>query len=231
MNLLIATAVLPTIILLNYINKKDEYEQEPKSLLIILFILGILGVFITLVLTNFLSFFIDCTYLSESSTTLDKLINSFLVVALVEEGIKYLFVYTVTWKNKNFNHVFDAIVYSVYVSLGFATLENVLYAFNYGFATAILRGIISVPAHAFFAVFMGYYLSLAKLAKLKKNQNGYRVSILKSILYPIVIHGTFDFCLEIKTIPATILFFVLVFILYNTAFKKIKQFSEIKEMF
>mgnify|MGYP002514454572 CR=1 FL=1 len=55
------------------------------------------------------------------------------------------------------------IVYSVFVSLGFACFENILYVFaNQSIAVGISRGILSVPGHACDAVFMGYYLSMAK---------------------------------------------------------------------
>jgi len=68
-----------------------------------------------------------------------------------------------------FDYFFDGIVYSTFVSLGFATIENILYAIVGGFQAVIVRAIFTVPAHAFFGISMGINLSLAKEAKLKKN--------------------------------------------------------------
>ncbi len=51
-----------------------------------------------------------------------KIILAFAVVAVVEEGTKFLLMKLKTWKNPNFNYSFDGIVYAVSVSLGFAAL-------------------------------------------------------------------------------------------------------------
>jgi RsiW-degrading membrane proteinase PrsW (M82 family) len=68
----------------------------------------------------------------------------------------------VLYNNKNFNEPFDGIVYAVIVSMGFATIENIIYVFQYGFATGILRLFTAVPAHAAFGILMGYFLGKAK---------------------------------------------------------------------
>ena len=49
--------------------------------------------------------------------------------------------------------------------MGFATLENVLYVYNYGFSTGVLRAFTAVPAHATFAILMGYFMGKAKFSK------------------------------------------------------------------
>ena len=63
----------------------------------------------------------------------------FVVVAISEEGFKYVLLKKRTWKSREFNCEFDGVVYAVFVSLGFALWENIFYVLSYGFATAVAR--------------------------------------------------------------------------------------------
>ena len=89
---------------------------------------------------------------------------------------------------------------------------------------AILRALLSVPAHAFFGVFMGYYFGLARMNKNKKKP--WLWYFLVSLLLPIVLHGTFDFCLSIGTLTYTAIYILFVLSLYVLSFKKIKKLSK-----
>ena len=192
MNLLILITFLPSVLLGKYVYNMDKVEKEPTSLLIKLFIAGIFSVFLTLLISEFSEAifpFID----GEATDVKSIVIYNFIGVALIEEFSKWIFLFICTWKNKHFNFLYDGIVYGVFVSLGFATLENCLYVFqpNGGIGTALLRAILSVPAHAFFGVFMGYYYGIARMNKNQKK--GYIFYILLSLLIPVFLHGTFDF--------------------------------------
>lgn len=58
----------------------------------------------------------------------------------------------------------DGIIYAVAASLGFATVENIAYVLEGGFAVGVLRAVLSVPGHAFFGALMGFYMGVAKHA-------------------------------------------------------------------
>ena len=83
------------------------------------------------------------------------------MVALTEEA-KFIALRYYAFRNKNFNEPFDGIIYAVYISMGFAFV-NILYVSQGGMQVAILRTFTAVPAHAMFAVMMGYYAGLASL--------------------------------------------------------------------
>ena len=139
MEVLLILSVLPALILMFYVYKKDTVEKEPIGLLVRLFILGViagpLAAFVeTLLFTVFEGIFDPGPVL--------LFFDFFIGVAVVEEGFKYLFLGTVR-KNPNFNYVFDGIVYAVAVALGFATLENILYVFEGGIEVALMRAIFS----------------------------------------------------------------------------------------
>jgi hypothetical protein len=63
---------------------------------------------------------------------------------------------------REFDEPLDGVIYGVAVSLGFATLENLLYLDRMGLAIAWQRAVFAVPAHALFGGAMGYYAGRAK---------------------------------------------------------------------
>ena len=155
-------------------------------------------------------------------------IYAFIYVGFIEEFSKWFFVKNITWNNKEFNHIYDAIVYSVFVSLGFATLENIMYVFTGDIWTAILRAILSVPGHVFFGVFMGYHYGLAKQASINNNKELEKKHMILSVLIPTILHGTFDFLLMTQNVTMILFYLVFVIFLYIHAFKRIKRFSNIQ---
>ena len=58
---------------------------------------------------------------------------------------------------KEFDELMDGIVYGAVASLGFATLENIMYCIDGGLSVVAIRALTAVPAHASFGAIMGYY--------------------------------------------------------------------------
>ena len=98
----------------------------------------------------------------ESGTAVYELVNCFFIVAMIEELGKFLGMLILTWKNKNFDHSYDGVIYGVCSSLGFATLENILYVFQGGIGLGILRAVTAIPLHCSCGVIMGYFYSKAR---------------------------------------------------------------------
>ena len=106
-----------------------------------------------------------------------------------------MFLRWVAYPKKDFNEPFDGIVYSVMISMGFATTENILYVMKGGLEVALLRMITSVPAHASFAVLMGYFVGLSKF---RGNQ---RLLRLYGLASATGFHGAYNFCLMQQSYP------------------------------
>lgn len=251
--LLICAALLPAAALCIYIFKKDRVEKEPVGLLIGLLVMGCVICYPAAQLEHLLNslingFFrgfateIDGTYyLQGFSYKLYHASKYFIGVALVEEGLKFLVMFLVTKDNKNFNSLFDGVVYAVFVSLGFAALENVLYVLKNGWMNALMRGILSVPGHMFFGVLMGYYYSFWHMEKLAQKEEyrlmelGYlsrraqvhtgRKQIVMSLLMPVLAHGLYDYCCTQSALLATVAFYGFVLFLYIYCFRKIRKLS------
>jgi RsiW-degrading membrane proteinase PrsW (M82 family) len=187
-------AITPGISLLCYFYLKDKYEAEPISMVARLFIFGAILVFPLMVIQRaFVLGFGE-----------NPFVFSFVYSAGIEESIKFIIVYYVIYKHIYFDEPYDGIIYAVALSLGFATVENVIYAivdFS-SFSHLLLRAFLPVSAHALFGVFMGYQLGKAKFNPPKEKKYLYIALIL-----PLIFHGIFDYILlEFKT---TWLWFIL----------------------
>ena len=148
--ILLAIALAPGVAIGVYIYLKDKHEKEPIGLLIKSFFFGILSTLVTLMISGAVTPFVIIDELDLS----DQAIHAFLLVALVEEFSKFIFVRGILYRNKNFNEPFDGIVYAVMVGMGFATFENIFYVIEGGIEVAVIRMFTAVPAHATFAILM-----------------------------------------------------------------------------
>jgi protease PrsW len=187
---LLGIALAPGLAIMLFIYLKDKHEREPFHLLALSFLYGIFSTFITLFVSWPLNLLIEL----RDGDLVHQFYDAFFKVALVEEFSKFLFVRFILYPNKNFNEPFDGIVYAVMVSMGFATLENIMYVYSYGFETGILRMFTAVPAHATFAVMMGYFLGIGKFKH--RNQLSYGLLALASATF---FHGAYDYFWFIAT--------------------------------
>ncbi len=190
---LLALALAPGAAIGLYVYFKDKYEREPVGLVVMSFFLGVASTVVTLVL----SWPIGRIMPIDEKNLSEQAIHAFLLVALVEEFSKFIFIRWVLYPNKNFNEPYDGIVYAVSVGLGFAGLENVLYVMGSanGIATGVLRMFTAVPAHATFAVLMGYFMGIAKFERTKAHYVWYGLGAAT------IFHGAYDYFWFIAYLP------------------------------
>ena len=181
---LLGIAMAPGFAIAIYIYLKDKHEREPFSLLLVSFFYGVLSTLVTLSISIPVSYIIEL----RDDDFVHQFYDAFFKVALIEEFSKFIFVRFFLFRNKHFNEPFDGIVYAVMVSMGFATLENIVYVYNYGFQTGVLRMFTAVPAHATFGVMMGYFLGKAKFT----HSRTFSYSLL-ALMAATVFHGAYDY--------------------------------------
>ncbi len=218
MNLLIL-ALAPVLIILLYIYYRDKYEKEPLSLLMKGLFAGILIVLPVSVSEEVATLIINPAGLSQIPSAF---FTAFFIAALIEEGFKYLAVYLLIWKNKEFNERFDGIVYAVFVSLGFALIENIMYIFSNenGFAVGVTRALTAVPAHAIFGILMGYHIGLARF-----DVKGRLKHLINALFYPFLFHGLYDFILMSGHQLLLLLFIPLLGYMYYRANRRMNALS------
>ncbi len=217
----ILAAVLPAVFLMRYIYKHDRVEKEPVGLLFSLLLMGIPAAIVSIALETVGQRILDKTVSSES--TVYAVVLAFVVVSAVEEGAKLFFLKLRTWKNPNFNYRFDGVVYSVFVSLGFAAIENIGYVFSQGLSVAFIRALTAVPAHMGFAVFMGLFYARAKLFEKKGEKRTKTVNLIAAYVMPVLLHGFYDACAMIGNVLATLLFIIFVIVMYVVVITVIKK--------
>lgn len=224
--ILLVIAILPVILLGMYIYKKDKHK-EPRSLLVKLFVSGIISTFMVVIVSLLATFIFP--FLNENHTTMTAIeffIYIFIFIALLEEVCKWLMSYYIGYKSKEFDEFYDIVVYAVFVALGFAAFENILYVFDFqSIQVGIIRGLLAIPGHVCDGIAMGYYLSLAKYHEQKGNKKEEKKNKIKSILIPAIYHGIYDYCCLSESNIILITFIIFIIFLYTTSFKKIKLLS------
>jgi RsiW-degrading membrane proteinase PrsW (M82 family)/ribosomal protein S18 acetylase RimI-like enzyme len=189
MNLL-ALAIAPGLAICLFIFHRDAYNREPKLNLIFSFFLGAVSIVPAVYIERYF-------YDPSDASIAGVAVKAFIVVALTEELCKFAALRLYAYPRRSFDEPLDGIVYGVMVSMGFATVENVLYVQQGGMSTAILRMFLSVPAHATFGVLMGYFVGKAKF---DANRSVYLT--LAGLFWAVFFHGTYDVLLFWQQSPA-----------------------------
>lgn len=210
--MLVVLALAPVVYLLWEIYKADRLK-EPTGLLIKLFVGGLLSVIPAVVLELMVNDPLMAMFNYEPST-MYYIVEAFIGVALIEEGCKYIFLRLFSWNNPNFDDTFDGIIYAVFVSLGFAALENILYVMEGGVAVAVSRALLSIPGHMCFSIVMGFYYSRAKRCSVRQDSSGALAYTLKGLFGAIFCHGFYDACAMIGSNVAMGLFFAFVIAMF-----------------
>lgn len=219
----VLAAVLPAFFLLKYIYRMDTIEKEPGYLLWSLLLSGVLAALAAILLES------AGNYILNAAVSQDDpyyyIILAFLVVAVVEEGTKLFFLKRRSWRDPNFNYMFDGVVYSVFVSLGFAAFENIKYVFTYGLSVAVPRALLAIPGHLGFAVFMGVFYGRAKLCESRGDSFGKNINMALGYVMAVLLHGFYDSCCMIGTKAANTAFVVFVVAMYFIVFHMVKRAS------
>lgn len=182
---LFTLAIAPVFAIVLYIYARDMYAPEPIKRLVWCFFLGMLSVIPSLGLEALASYLGMGISANIPSTAL----YAFVGVGFSEEFSKALMLLLGAYFSKDLDEPLDGIVYAVMVSMGFAAVENVMYVYQGGAETAILRMFTAVPAHASFAVLMGFFWGKAKFVKYSG------AYLLLGLSMATIFHGAYDFFL------------------------------------
>ena len=196
---LAALSAIPALVLAAYIWYADVTTQEPLTLLVGTFMLGVLFAGFAGILNTVLGG--PVRYVGSGFGLvpfLGQVVFFFLIVGPVEESVKLLAVRLYAFRDDRFDAVIDGAVYGAMAGLGFATIENGLYivqntemvsgtfqAINEGGGIAAIRALAG-PGHVIYSAFAGYYLGLAKF-----NPDNAGPIVLKGLLIATVVHATY----------------------------------------
>ena len=192
---LTALSAIPALALTFYVRHSDVTTNEPLSLLVATFLLGVLTANFAAVLNSY------TRELFAGLGFLGTILFFFLVVGPVEETVKLLAVRLYAYGTDSFEAVVDGAVYGAVAGLGFATIENALYItqsidvaptaaglglIGAGGGITAVRALAG-PGHVIYSAFAGYYLGLAKF-----NPQNRGPIVVKGLLVAALIHATYN---------------------------------------
>ncbi|MCR2820257.1 glutamic-type intramembrane protease PrsW [Lederbergia panacisoli] len=178
----LSAGIAPGLALISYFYLRDQFEQEP--------VLSVFKVFLFGALLTFPIMFLQYV-LAKEGVFGNGFLHSFFSASLLEEFFKWFIILFAVYEHGDFNEPYDGIVYAASLSLGFATVENILYLIANGIEFAFGRALFPVSSHALFGVFMGYYFGKAKF-----NINGKSKQwLFASFFVPFILHGLYDYIL------------------------------------
>lgn len=210
---ILSAGVAPAFALMSFFYLKDQVT-EPIHLIIRNIVYGAILVFPIM----FMQYALQIEGIGNSD-----FVQSFLIIALMEEFFKwFIFIYTI-YHHTEFDAHYDGIVYAVAISLGFATVENLLYLLSNGIEYAYWRALFPVSSHALFGVIMGYYFGKAKTKTANKKWNiGFALTI------PFLLHGVYNYILLKVTSDWLFLLIPFMIFLWIIALRRVKLANGIK---
>ncbi len=217
--LLITIALAPGLFILWYIYHADKYEKEPLRLVFKVYLLGAIVTIPAMVLEFITAYLINPV----KGTFLGIFLYYFISISTIEELSKFYIMRKYAYSSPEFNEPMDGIVYGVAAALGFASLENLAYVYQYGLETAILRALTSVPAHAIWGGIIGFYLGKAKFNAACK-RGGEMQCISRGLAIAIITHGIYDIiAVEFDSPFALLLLFALLLYLWRGLKKHMEE--------
>lgn len=208
----LAASVLPGLAWVWFFYRQDRYDKEPPARIAITFVAGMAAVVpAALIQLPFRE------WLLEPSGLVARFLAAFLVVGLGEEAMKLLSVYLAAYRHEAFDEPLDGIIYAVTASLGFAALENLFYAWNFGIEVAPVRAVVTTLAHASFGGVAGFYLGIAP----RGTPEGVGL-ILRGLFIAALLHGVYDF-LILSRLLHPVFGLLIVYLTYRFVAGKIRR--------
>lgn len=181
---LLLVSFAPGLFWLWFFTRLDLYHPAPRRLIAISFLLGCLSTIPAAILEVV---FLGDAELEAGADLAAVATTMLLVVGPVEELSKFSVVRLVPYRSLYFDEPMDGLVYAAAASLGFASLENLLYVFQYGPAVMLYRAPLSTLAHVIFGSVWGYALGLHV-------QSGYRKTglVVGGVVLAAAVHAFFN---------------------------------------
>ncbi len=156
-------------------------------------------------LAGFLVHFLVKSFLMEKTTGsyLSEMVVQFLFTGPIEEGSKFMAVFLVAHKKRDFKNSYDGILLAVFASLGFAGVENLLYLYAFGVENTLPRLILGNLGHACFSVLWGYALAVTL------HENAPFSILILALLSSAILHGGYNYFLGFHLWGAAVALFIL----------------------
>jgi RsiW-degrading membrane proteinase PrsW (M82 family) len=239
------SGVVPALVWLFFWTMEDKKNPEPKSMLALAFIGGMVAVFISLFtekylygigLSNLFSSSIFGKILpwfqkaaTQTGTEIDKVLLVVIFAPVIEELSKFIMAYILVLRSKYDDEPLDPMIYMIATALGFAAVENMLFLINpfqnhdlvLTVFTGNMRFIGATLLHTISSATIALFISFNFYGKRIRK---YIFAII-GILCSIVMHGIFNFLMigdqSSSTLALELIWIIVIILLL--AFEKIKR--------
>jgi len=177
--------IIPSLLWLWFWLKEDKKNPEPKGMLTIIFIMGMLAVICVLPIQKFIQ-----AQVSSENWQL-------ILWASSEEIIKFMAVILLLYGTKYIDHATDWPIYLITAALGFAALENALFltkpieigATTVGLLTGHLRFLGATLLHTVASGILGISLGISMHIRGFKR----KFYVFSGLVLAIALHSVFNF--------------------------------------
>ncbi len=177
--------IIPSLIWLWFWMKEDRKRPEPKGLIAVIFIMGMLAVVFVLPIEKLIK------------VSFDSRVTELILWACAEEIIKFIAVMLVIYKTKFADEPIEWPIYMITAALGFAALENTLYLIKplslgatvVSLLTGHLRFLGATLLHTVSSGILGVALGISF------NREGFRRQwhLFVGFAFAIALHSVFNF--------------------------------------
>jgi RsiW-degrading membrane proteinase PrsW (M82 family) len=184
---LIFVSFIPGLFWLWFFTRLDRVQPAPKRLILLSFLLGMVAT-IPAGIINTIA--LDESQFDAGATLTAVAVSMLVVVGPVEETSKFLAVRFGAFRSAYFDEPVDGLVYSAAASLGFASLENLLYVFSFGPEVMLFRAPLSTVAHLVFGSLWGLGLGLQA-----RPGGRSRLLLITTLVAAAALHASFNIAL------------------------------------
>jgi len=212
--------VLPVWLWLHFLLKEDARCPEPRSMIIVAFVAGMLSVVASLPLETWVASFLPSGSLA-------------IIIAwsAIEESMKYLLAALLVLWRRAVNETVDLVIYMITVALGFAALENTLFLLGPfaegrildGLALNNLRFVGATLLHVVASAMIGFALAAAYV----RGRSVRLLFVSVGLILAIALHALFNFLIIAPDGSQTLTAFFLVWtgaIVFFALFEILKYF-------
>lgn len=244
-SLAFVSGILPALIWLWFWTKEDKENPEPKSMIALAFLGGMIAVFISLFLEKFLyeiglkEIFASGIFGStldwfqniakNNNLLIDKVLLVIVFAPIIEELFKFIMAYLLVLNSKHNDEPLDPMIYMIATALGFAAIENTMFLISIFEKNNVILSIytgnmrfigatlLHIVSSSAIAVFMSFHFFDKKVKK--------RIFIGIGILCSIIIHAVFNYLMigNQKTCMLALELIWIIVIIVLLIFEKIKK--------
>ncbi|MCD6396780.1 MAG: PrsW family intramembrane metalloprotease [Spirochaetaceae bacterium] len=171
------------------VDKKNEHK---------LFWLIIWGGLPSIILTLFIQYrWEDILFaLTGLRSSTNPFVDNLLIVGPVEELSKFAVFIALAGIMGSIKEPRDGILQAASVALGFALVENILYAWSGGIILLLIRSILTIVGHMSYAIIWGFTWGAYKYTSWGENKSPDRFYIIPSIFFAAMFHGLYNSLLD-----------------------------------